>query len=240
MTLQQKRIFVSLDKNPNVKTTLNSIERLGAVGVATEDEIRLRLLGVPGPQGEPGVFVFKGDYSPTEPYVYGDAVRYDGTVYLYINDNGSVGNDPTDPLYWAVFVSDGADGAPGDFEWVGDYSPTTEYSINQAVKGGDGNVYIYTSETPTTGTPVTDTNYWDLFVEKGDQGDPGVDGDKHFAYQQNIADTLWIINHNLNKIPSPIVIDSGGSIVEGEMIIIDANTIHLQFSAAFTGTAYLN
>lgn len=237
MTLQQKRIYVSLDKNPNVKTTLNSIERLGAVGVATEDEIRLRLLGVPGPRGEPGAFVFKGDYSPTEPYVYGDSVRYDGSVYLYINDLGSIGNTPTDPQYWAIFVSDGA---PGSFEWLGEYSPTAEYSLNQAVKGGDGNVYIYISETPTTGTPVTDTNYWEIFSEKGDQGDPGLDGDKHFSFIQITSSLDWTINHGLNKIPSVEVVEDGGSWVEGDVEVVDLNSIIIHFSEAISGTAYLN
>lgn len=240
MTLQQKRIFVSLDKNPNVKTTINSIERLGAVGVATEDEIRLRMLGVPGPQGEPGVFVFKGDYSNTEPYDYGDAVRYDGSVYLYINETTASGNIPTNPQYWAIFVSDGQDGAPGSFEWRGSYDENEEYSISHAVKANDGNVYIYINETPSTGIPLNNTDYWDVFVEKGDQGNPGVDGDKHFTFQQNVADTTWNITHNLNKYPSVLVIDTGGSVVEGEIVLVDLNTIQLIFSSAFTGTVYLN
>jgi hypothetical protein len=70
--------------------------------------------------------------------------------------------------------------------------------------------------------------------------DPAILGDKHTKYVQSVADTVWTVEHGLNKVPSYYVVDSGGTIVEGDMEIIDINTIQLTFSAPFTGTVYLN
>lgn len=68
----------------------------------------------------------------------------------------------------------------------------------------------------------------------------GASGDKSFVFVQNIASDTWTINHGLNKNPSVYVVDTGGSLVEGDLQIIDINNIVLTFSAPFTGTAYFN
>jgi hypothetical protein len=65
-------------------------------------------------------------------------------------------------------------------------------------------------------------------------------GDKSFVYTQGVASDTWTINHGLNKNPSVYVIDTGGSLVEGDLQIIDINNVVLSFSAPFTGTAYFN
>ncbi len=65
-------------------------------------------------------------------------------------------------------------------------------------------------------------------------------GDKHYTHDQSIADTVWTIVHGMNKVPCVEVIDTGGTLVEGDIEIIDINTVRLTFSAAFTGKAYLN
>jgi len=51
---------------------------------------------------------------------------------------------------------------------------------------------------------------------------------------------IWEIIHNLEKYPSVTVIDSANTIVEGEVTYIDLNTLNVNFSAGFSGTAYLN
>ncbi len=65
-------------------------------------------------------------------------------------------------------------------------------------------------------------------------------GDLHFTYVQGVPSTSWNIQHNLGKFPSITVIDSAGTVVNGEYTYIDINNVTLTFSAPFAGTAYLN
>ncbi|MFM2053615.1 MAG: Dinoroseobacter phage vB DshS-R5C [Pseudomonadota bacterium] len=71
-----------------------------------------------------------------------------------------------------------------------------------------------------------------------DQGNGGADA--HYEHSQTLPDTTWTINHGLNKFPAVAVFDSAGDEVEGATAYPNANTVVLTFSAAFSGTAYLN
>lgn len=64
--------------------------------------------------------------------------------------------------------------------------------------------------------------------------------DKYFVYDQALASSQWIINHNLEKRPSVTVVDSANNVVIGEIDYTDQNTLTLNFNSSFTGTAYLN
>lgn len=64
--------------------------------------------------------------------------------------------------------------------------------------------------------------------------------DKTHEHTQSVAASVWIINHNLDKFPSVIVIDSGGSEVEGDITFDNRNQITITFSASMGGKAYLN
>lgn len=61
-----------------------------------------------------------------------------------------------------------------------------------------------------------------------------------FEYAQMTASSTWVIEHNLGKHPSVTVIDSGGDEVEGHLVYDSDDQLTLIFSAAFSGTAYLN
>lgn len=65
-------------------------------------------------------------------------------------------------------------------------------------------------------------------------------GDKNFVYEQQSASSTWDITHNLNKLPSITVIDSAGSVIQGEYEEVDENRVILYFSAPFTGKAIMN
>ena len=65
-------------------------------------------------------------------------------------------------------------------------------------------------------------------------------GDKFFAYTQLAPASIWEIPHPLNKYPSVTVVDSGGSVVVGEVEYVDAHKIIITFQAEFSGKAYLN
>lgn len=65
-------------------------------------------------------------------------------------------------------------------------------------------------------------------------------GDKHYTHFQIIASSTWVVNHNLDKFPSVMVVDSGNSVVVGEIEYVNKNTLLVKFKGAFSGKAYCN
>lgn len=74
----------------------------------------------------------------------------------------------------------------------------------------------------------------------GPQGPAGSGGDLSYSHTQGVASDTWVINHNLNKYPSVVVVDSGGSEVIGNVDYTSLNIVTLSFSASFSGSAHLN
>ena len=68
----------------------------------------------------------------------------------------------------------------------------------------------------------------------------GIVNDKNFVYAQATSSDIWEITHNLNKYPAVTVVDSGGSVVIGEIVYIDKNNVRITFTSAFSGKAYFN
>lgn len=65
-------------------------------------------------------------------------------------------------------------------------------------------------------------------------------GDKNFVFEQLFSSDEWIIDHDLNKIPSVTIIDSGLNSIEGDVTYINNNKIKINFTQSFTGKVYLN
>jgi len=63
---------------------------------------------------------------------------------------------------------------------------------------------------------------------------------EHFTHIQGAASDTWTIVHNLNRNPSVTVIDSAGTEVFGDITFDSLDQVTLNFSAAFSGEAYLN
>lgn len=78
--------------------------------------------------------------------------------------------------------------------------------------------------------------------ERGEKGEKGIsgEGDLHYKYTQGSASEKWEIIHNLKKYPSVAILDSANEYVEGSIEYINENSVVLNFSAAFSGTAFLN
>ena len=64
--------------------------------------------------------------------------------------------------------------------------------------------------------------------------------DKTFEFTQGQPATIWNIQHNLNKFPSVSVINNNNVVINGEVTYIDKNNVQINFSAGFSGKAYLN
>lgn len=76
--------------------------------------------------------------------------------------------------------------------------------------------------------------------DRGDQGIPGAAGGTSFVFDQAVPTSTWLITHNLGRYPSITVVDSAGSQVYGDAVYISDLVVRVEFSAAFSGKAYLN
>lgn len=101
--------------------------------------------------------------------------------------------------------------------------------------GGTNEVWIGPDD------PIVDNPTIELWVDsdEGGSGGSGI-GVVAYVHTQGVVAASWLIEHNLGFFPNVTVIDSGGSTCEGDVAHIDANTLSIQFSGAFTGTGYLS
>ena len=61
-----------------------------------------------------------------------------------------------------------------------------------------------------------------------------------YIHEQATASNIWQIEHNLNKKPSIMVVDTADTVIEGVEKYIDENNVEIYFNAAVKGKAYLN
>ena len=104
--------------------------------------------------------------------------------------------------------------------------------VSYTVKGG-----VYTLVlTPLTGNGNFDVDkFYDFAVfTLSSQGAPT------FVFTQGVPATTWNIQHNLGKFPSVSVVNNNNVALFSEVIYIDNNNVQLNFSAGFSGKAYLN
>lgn len=66
----------------------------------------------------------------------------------------------------------------------------------------------------------------------------GANTRRHIHDQSAISDH-WVINHTLGGYPSVMVVDTGKNVVIGEITYNSTTQIVVDFSAAFSGYAYL-
>ena len=103
-----------------------------------------------------------------------------------------------------------------------DMTPTTPTS---------GNVEI-TASLSATGTPDNTT-----FL-RGDN--TWVKADKDFVFTQAVPSATWSIQHDMDKFPSVSVVNNNNVLMYGNITYIDKNNLTINFSAGFSGKAYLN
>lgn len=68
----------------------------------------------------------------------------------------------------------------------------------------------------------------------------GIENDKNYVHNQTTSSDTWVIQHNLNKLPSVTVIDSAEEEVVGEITYDNINKLTIRFAAPFKGKATLN
>ena len=63
---------------------------------------------------------------------------------------------------------------------------------------------------------------------------------ENYVHDQQTASTTWVIVHNMNKYPAVNVVDTANDEVIGQVTYNNLNQITINFTAAFSGKAYLN
>jgi len=61
-----------------------------------------------------------------------------------------------------------------------------------------------------------------------------------YIHDQSTPASSWSITHNLNKYPSVTIVDTASSEIIGEVVYNSTNSLTLNFSASFSGKAFLN
>ena len=64
--------------------------------------------------------------------------------------------------------------------------------------------------------------------------------DKNFIFEQAESSDVWNIIHNLNKMPSIVVVDEYNRVVTPEIEYVSNSQIIVRFNYAFKGKAFLN
>ena len=82
---------------------------------------------------------------------------------------------------------------------------------------------------------ITKDLYYDITFFKEDTVN-----DKNFVYIQTVPTATWNIVHNLNKYPSVSVVNINNITMYGEIAYINENELKIEFSAGFSGKAYMN
>ena len=111
--------------------------------------------------------------------------------------------------------------------------------------------------------PKTQEDGWGDGVELGDKSfsdkfdlEPPTNGDSivyssttqlwearkvRHVHSQDSASALWTVNHNLGAKPGGVtVVDSGDTVVYGNVAYLNLNTLTISFAAAFGGKAYIS
>lgn len=66
------------------------------------------------------------------------------------------------------------------------------------------------------------------------------DSDKNYVFNQAVAASTWVVQHNLNKFPSCTMVLSTGQQGYGDVTFIDTNNLTITFASAESGKAYIN
>jgi hypothetical protein len=91
---------------------------------------------------------------------------------------------------------------------------------------------------------ATGKSAYELWLDQGNTGTVqdflSSLGDKTFLFKQQISTSVWTITHNLDKYPSVTVVDTGFTVVYGEIEYLSKNQLQITFTDPFSGEAYLN
>lgn len=123
--------------------------------------------------------------------------------------------------------------------WNGNMQEVKHYKVKALPNSPKPNAVYYVKNTVDTDvkTYITDLN--GVPIPLLDQIGTIV-GDKNYVHNQLSASNIWVVEHNLDKYVSVIVVDSGDNVVIGDVKYNDKNKVTITFQAYFSGKAYIN
>jgi len=65
-------------------------------------------------------------------------------------------------------------------------------------------------------------------------------GSSTFIHDQIASSNTWVISHGLGKYPSVSIVDTGNTVIIGDVVYLSTNELQVSFTAIFSGKAYLN
>ena len=157
----------------------------------------------------------------------GQGTNWSAITRLYINT--AMPNGSTSVNYLARLV--GKDIIFGDRNNLDGYGIFKLTSLTQE----SGSVYYMDLSYKSGSGVIKALHYYGLQVDID-----GVETDKNFVFTQGTASTTWNVQHNLNKFPSVSVVNNNNVLMYGETTYVDTNNLTINFSAGFSGKAYLN
>ena len=120
---------------------------------------------------------------------------------------------------------------------IGTHDPQRRLHVSNSIGYNTSHPIVRLETLPT----APDENNNIVVVDSsGDLYQADLSPDKHYVHDQGQASATWSITHNLAKFPSVTVIDSGNTVVIGQVTYTNTNTLSVAFTAAFSGKAYLN
>lgn len=191
------------------------------------------------PNGQPstGTVTFMPSSKILDRY---DAVILSGPITLSLDAQGrfSVELPCTDnlllqPINWNYEVRTRTGGA----------KPTTIRIYLPLEDGSDVDISTLDAVASTVSAPSGSTS-----TQRGPAGPQGLQGiqgptgasAETYVHTQGTPSDTWTINHNLGYFPNVSVVDSAGTVVEGDTAWPNAYTIVVSFESAFSGKAYLS
>lgn len=157
----------------------------------------------------------------------GQGTNWSAITRLYINT--AMPNGTTSVNYLARLV--GKDIILGDRNNLDGYGIFKLTSLTQE----SGSVYYMDLSYKSGSGVIKALHYYGIQVDID-----GVETDKNFVFTQGTASTTWNIQHDLNKYPSVSVVNNNNVLMYGETTYVDTNNLIINFSAGFSGKAYLN
>jgi len=96
--------------------------------------------------------------------------------------------------------------------------------------------------TLTVGTPfdADRMNNIEVGIREALEGTGGGGSDVNLVFTQGVAAEVWVIKHELGKIPSVITFDSEDNEIEGQVVPLSNDEIEIRFNAEVSGKAVLN
>lgn len=129
-----------------------------------------------------------------------------------------------------VVISDtGQPGPRGKSILNGTQTPTSQFPEDAV----EGDFYLKIPEYLLYGPRTYDGNWGtpvDLFTLP----------ESFYMHEQAVPSESWVIDHPLQFFPNVTVVDSGGTQVEGNVIYNNMNRVTIEFTAGFSGKAYLS